>query len=143
MTPALATALIALIGALSSYLKSHTETTRIRQEREQPSDDDHVLQLSELRVRDGSLPGELMSTDMTIRMPYKIALAVTAALLTAIGGGYAANKAGSSGEQERVASLETRMNEQQAQIEGLKGDVLETRANTVQILLLLGNRHDN
>ena len=57
MTPALATALIALIGALSSYLKSHTETTRIRQEREQPSDDDHVLQLSELRVRDGSLQG--------------------------------------------------------------------------------------
>ena len=92
---------------------------------------------------DGSLPGELMSTDMTIRMPYKIALAVTAALLTAIGGGYAANKAGSSGEQERVASLETRMDEQQAQIEGLKGDVRETRANTVQILLLLGNRHDN
>mgnify|MGYP003607560966 FL=1 len=84
-----------------------------------------------------------MSTDMTIRMPYKIALAVTAALLTAIGGGYAANKAGSSGEQERVASLETRMDEQQAQIEGLKGDVRETRANTVQILLLLGNRHDN
>ena len=83
-----------------------------------------------------------MSTDMTIRMPYKIALAVTAALLTAIGGGYAANKAGSSGEQERVAALETRMDEQQAQIEGLKGDVRETRANTVQILLLLGNRHD-
>ena len=27
-----------------------------------------------------------MPTDMTIRMPYKIALAVTAALLTAIGG---------------------------------------------------------
>lgn len=35
MTPTLATALVALIGALSSYLKSHTETTRIRQEREQ------------------------------------------------------------------------------------------------------------
>ena len=52
-----------------------------------------------------------MSADMTVRMPYKIALAVTAALLTAIGGGYAANKAGSSGEQERVALLETRMDE--------------------------------
>ena len=87
-----------------------------------------------------------MSTDMTIRMPYKIAIAVMTALLTAMGGGYAANKmgdSGSSGEQERVASLETRMDEQQAQIEGLKGDVRETRANTVQILLLLGNRHDN
>ena len=84
-----------------------------------------------------------MSADMTIRMPYKIALAVTAALLTAIGGGYAGNKAGSSGEQERVASLETRMDEQQAEIEGLKRDVRETRANTVQILLLLGSRHDN
>lgn len=30
-----------------------------------------------------------------------------------------------------------------AQIEGLKEDVRETRANTVQILLLLGSRHDN
>ena len=140
--------------ASTPLLKIRTAITRDLRERLIYAQDRHghsfipcivfrCAKLSELRVRDGSLPGELMSADMTIRMPYKIALAVTAALLTAIGGGYAANKAGSSGEQERVASLETRMNEQQAQIEGLKGDVRETRANTVQILLLLGNRHDN
>jgi hypothetical protein len=35
MTPALATALIALIGSLSAYLKAHTENSQIRQEREQ------------------------------------------------------------------------------------------------------------
>ena len=35
MTPALATALIALIGALTAYVKAHTENTQIRQEREQ------------------------------------------------------------------------------------------------------------
>lgn len=35
MTPALATALIALLGALTAYVKAHTENTQIRQEREQ------------------------------------------------------------------------------------------------------------
>lgn len=35
MTPALATALVALIGSLSAYLKAHTENSQIRQEREQ------------------------------------------------------------------------------------------------------------
>ena len=86
-----------------------------------------------------------MSTEMTIRMPYKIAIAVMTALLTAMGGGYAANKMGdseSSVQSGRLSSLEARMDEQQMQIESLKGDVRETRANTVQILLLLGNRHD-
>lgn len=46
MTPTLATALIALIGALTAYIKSHTETNqihqetiRIRQEREQTAKD--------------------------------------------------------------------------------------------------------
>ena len=35
MTPTLATALIALIGALTAYVKAHTENSQIRQEREQ------------------------------------------------------------------------------------------------------------
>lgn len=39
MTPALATALIALIGALTAYVKAHTENTQIRQEREQTAKD--------------------------------------------------------------------------------------------------------
>ena len=86
-----------------------------------------------------------MSTEMTIRMPYKIAIAVMTALLTAMGGGYATNKMGnseSSVQCGRLFSLEARMDEQQMQVASLKGDVRETRANTVQILLLLGNRHE-
>lgn len=39
MTPALATALIALLGALTAYVKAHTENTQIRQEREQTAKD--------------------------------------------------------------------------------------------------------
>ena len=35
MTPTLATALIALIGALTAYVKAHTENSQIRQERAQ------------------------------------------------------------------------------------------------------------
>ena len=35
MTFTLATALIALIGALTAYVKAHTENSQIRQEREQ------------------------------------------------------------------------------------------------------------
>lgn len=35
MTPALATAIIALISSLTAYLKGHSETTRIRQDRAQ------------------------------------------------------------------------------------------------------------
>ena len=39
MTPTLATALIALLGALTAYVKAHTENTQIRQEREQTAKD--------------------------------------------------------------------------------------------------------
>lgn len=39
MTPTLATALIALLGALTAYIKAHTENTQIRQEREQTAKD--------------------------------------------------------------------------------------------------------
>lgn len=35
MTPTLVTALIALIGALTAYIKAHTETSTIRRERDE------------------------------------------------------------------------------------------------------------